>query len=74
MFTVESSNVKAIGYDLHSETLRVEFASGTYEYASVPAVLVPQVMFAESVGGALNSVIKNNGFAFTKIMPVEATK
>jgi len=34
---VRSSNIRAVGYDLASRTLEVEFQSrGVYQYSSVP--------------------------------------
>lgn len=54
-----SSNVKAIGYDPESKTLRVEFLSGgTYDYAGVPQSEFNALESAGSVGGYLAKNIK----------------
>lgn len=56
LIPVESSNIKAIGYDVDSKTLRVEFAprkDGTvarYDYAEVPVELFEGMKAAPSVG------------------------
>jgi KTSC domain-containing protein len=50
MQTVQSSNLKAIGYDSASETLAVEFANGVYHYAGIAPELFADFQAAESKG------------------------
>lgn len=45
---VSSSNIKSVGYD--GSTLEVEFSSGVYQYAGVPAETYTQLLAAESAG------------------------
>lgn len=48
---VESSMMKAIGYDESSKTLVIVFKSGkTYEYADVPAEVVQAFLASDSKG------------------------
>lgn len=51
MTPVESSNIKAVGYDEPSKTMHIQFKSGGhYRYSDVPADAVAQFMAAESKG------------------------
>ena len=60
-YPVASSNVGAIGYDSGSQTLEVEFHSGSvYQYYGVPDNLYEQIMQAPSKGIFLNMYIKNS--------------
>ncbi|WP_316178171.1 KTSC domain-containing protein [Bradyrhizobium sp. SZCCHNRI1009] len=57
---VASSNIRSLGYDAASETLEVEFISGSiYQYYNVSEALHEQLMQAPSKGQFLNSYIKN---------------
>ena len=57
---VASSNVKAIGYDSGTETLEVEFLSGSrYQYYGVPQQMHEKMTQAPSKGKFLNIYIKN---------------
>ena len=57
---VASTNVLSIGYDEPSQTLEIEFASGTiYQYYNVGADLYHQLMQAPSKGQILNTYLKN---------------
>lgn len=48
---VDSSNIKRIGYDSNSNTLRVEFKSNrTYDYSNVPENIFNELRNASSVG------------------------
>jgi len=60
MQEVESSTVKAIGYDETNKILRVEFKSSSiYDYKDVPADIFLQLKLAESAGKFLSAnVIK----------------
>ena len=57
---VASSNIRAIGYDMQTQTLEVEFLSGwVYQYYGVPEFLHQQIMQASSKGQFINHYIKN---------------
>lgn len=57
---VASSNIVAIGYDEHSQTLEVEFAGGAvYQYYNVAQPLYEQLMQASSKGQFLAYQIRN---------------
>lgn len=57
---VSSSNLLSIGYDSESETLEVEFKTGTvYQYYNVPDFMHERLMAADSVGKFFNAEIKN---------------
>lgn len=59
-YTVASSNVKSVGYDSQSQTLEVEFVSGTiYQYYGVPENIYEHMMKEESKGRFMNIYIKN---------------
>lgn len=63
---VESSNIRAIGYDESSLELWVEFDDdSTYIYEGVPSILHGEMMEAPSKGSYLNRVIKGN-YGFRK--------
>jgi hypothetical protein len=76
MDAVESSQIKAIGYDAASRTLAVEFikrgknvpagATSLYHYAEVPASEHADFMAAVSKGQHLDAHIKGK-FAYTRI-------
>lgn len=56
---VSSSNIRAIGYEASSQTLEVEFKSGSvYQYMGVPQNEYEALMNATSIGRHLNSNIK----------------
>jgi hypothetical protein len=57
---VASSTIAAIGYDDATETLEVEFTSGSiYQYYNVGRALYEQLIQAPSKGQFLNAYIKN---------------
>ena len=59
-YSVASSNIASIGYDAPSQTLEVEFLSGTiYQYFGVPENMYDELMQAGSKGRFLNTYIKN---------------
>lgn len=59
-YSVASSNIASIGYDEASQTLEIEFLSGTiYQYYNVPPNMYEQLMQAGSKGRFLNTYIKN---------------
>ncbi len=59
-YTVASSNIASIGYDSATETLEVEFLSGSiYQYYNVPENMYNQLRKASSKGRFLHIYIKN---------------
>ena len=68
MVNVVSSNLRAIGFDPTSQTMRVEFNNGSmWDYAGVSQETFNAVLNAESVGKAYNALIKGGGYAGTKV-------
>jgi len=56
---VSSSNIAAVGYDPKTQTLEVEFNSGSiYQYFDVPQTIYAAVISAESVGKFFIAQIK----------------
>ena len=59
-YSVASSNIAAVGYDPATETLEVEFLSGSvYQYYNVPQNMYDQLMKEGSKGRFLNIYIKS---------------
>lgn len=58
MQTVISSTIKAIGYDVKSKVLRVQFPNGVYDYSDIPEDIFKQFQQAESKGQYLKTFIK----------------
>ena len=59
MHEVESSNVKAIGYETSTNTLVVEYLSGLkYEYFNVPANVFDELLESVSKGKYMNQNMK----------------
>jgi len=57
---VESTTMRAIGYDRTEQVLEVEFQSGAvYQYLDVPAAIYKELIAAESKGQYLNSEIRD---------------
>lgn len=57
---VSSSNVASVGYDVATSTLEVEYLDGSvYQYFDVPQHEHNALMGSGSIGGYLNSNIKN---------------
>ena len=58
---VVSSNIRSVGYEANTETLEVEFASGSvYQYFDVPESEYEGLMNAASKGKYFNRNIKDN--------------
>jgi KTSC domain len=58
---VESSKVKAVGYDPEAREIYVRFLSGhTYVFAQADETLFEELRSADSVGGYFNRVVKPN--------------
>lgn len=56
---VDSSVISAIGYDVESQVLEVEFRSRrVYRYARVPPEAVEELLTAKSMGSYFNRRIK----------------
>ena len=59
-YSEASSNISSIGYDAGTETLEIEFLSGSiYQYYNVPQNMYDQLIQAGSKGRFLNTYIKN---------------
>jgi hypothetical protein len=58
-YEVNSSEFRSIGYDPPTSTLETEYRSGDiYRYFKVPAMLVLQMLQAESIGRFFNAHIR----------------
>lgn len=58
--SVVSSNVASLGYDPATETLEVEFLSGSiYQYYNVPEIMYDRMKRAQSKGEFLHMHVKN---------------
>lgn len=56
---VSSTNVASVGYDPDTQTLEIEFTSGTvYQYFDVPQTVYEALMASDSAGGFVNSQLK----------------
>jgi len=56
---VESSTLRAIGYDESLSLLRLEFCSrAVYDYFGVPAIVHEALLRAPSVGACFNEVVR----------------
>ena len=67
MVSVESSHIKAIGYDEATQVMRVEYTQASYEYSNVPKNIYEQIMNADSKGRALREAVSTNGFAYKRL-------
>jgi len=64
---VSSSNIASVGYDADSQTLEIEFASGSvYQYYNVGPDLYQQFLIAPSKGQFLSMYIRN-AYPFSKV-------
>ncbi len=64
---VQSSNLRAIGYDSATEILEVEFLDdAVYEYKNVPQVIYEQLMSAPSHGSYFSREISRS-YSYNKI-------
>lgn len=65
---VSSSNIVAVGYDAANLRLYVFFENNAwYRYLDVPPEVFTKMITAESVGRALQSLVKDAGFAFDQM-------
>ncbi|MGY8614973.1 KTSC domain-containing protein [Bacillus velezensis] len=60
LIPVNSSNLRAVGYEPQSEVLRIVFKSGTYDYFDVPKGVYDGLMSAPSKGRYHHAFIKNS--------------
>lgn len=59
--SVQSSNLKSIGYDAGTDTLETEFKNGDiYQYTRVPEHVYASLMSANSKGSYFARAIRNN--------------
>ncbi|WP_341702605.1 KTSC domain-containing protein [Ferrovibrio sp.] len=62
MQPIKSSNLKAVGYDAESKTLRVEFGSGgAFDYAGIDQKMFDKFLKADSQGKFFHAHIKGKG-------------
>lgn len=66
MFRVESSFIRAVGYEPKSETLKIEMSNGTYLYEGVPLWQFAGLLGSESKGRYFNDFISNT-YAFSRL-------
>ena len=60
---VDSSAIRAVGYDPNSQVLEIEYANGgVYDYYDVPPNLYQEFCEADSMGAFANIRIKPNFF------------
>lgn len=65
--SVESSNLRSVGYDEFLLVLEVEFKNGAvYRYYGVPAEVHDELINAESVGKYFNANVKSK-YNFLKV-------
>lgn len=67
MVSVESSHIKAIGYDEATKKMRVEYTQASYEYSDVAKEVYEQIMKADSKGRALREAISTNNLAYKRL-------
>ncbi len=68
MVPVSSSNLKSVGYDAASSTLRIAFLnSGIYEYFGVPSSVHAGLMSANSHGSYFDTYIKKGPYRYRKV-------
>lgn len=61
LIPVSSSSIAGVGYDPHTETLRLKFQNGSvYEYNGAPPIEYAEFMKAPSFGSYFNRNIRNN--------------
>ncbi|MET3508569.1 KTSC domain-containing protein [Halalkalibacter oceani] len=60
MVPVSSSNLNSVGYDENTQTLRIDFHNGTYDYYNVPRSVYDGLLNASSKGQFHHNYIKND--------------
>lgn len=71
-YSVSSSTIERVAYDPQTSSLYIKFRSGDarYRYKDVPAYVVTQLLFADSIGKHFQTNIKGE-FEFDKLGPSE---
>tara|TARA_Y100001949_G_scaffold128033_1_gene109551 strand:- start:37811 stop:38026 length:216 start_codon:yes stop_codon:yes gene_type:complete len=65
---VNSSSLRALGYDPDQQALEVEFHNGSqYRYEHVPAEAVQALLEADSLGRYFNQVFKAQQYPYRRI-------
>lgn len=64
--TVQSSNIKSVGYDDSTKSLFVNYNSGTYKYDNVDKKVYEDLLSSSSKGRFLNENIKGQ-YTYSKI-------
>ncbi|EWC39683.1 KTSC domain-containing protein [Pseudomonas stutzeri] len=65
---VNSSSLRALGYDPGRQVLEVEFSSGAlYRYEQVPAAAVQALLEADSLGRHFNQVFKPQHYRYRRL-------
>lgn len=68
MIAVDSSMIRAVGYDEETRCLYVEFNNrDMYKYSEVELRIFNSMMTAESIGKYFDANIKKKDYKFTKI-------
>lgn len=68
MYSVNSSNIEAIGYDAESATLRIQYLrGGTYDFQGVPLEVYNDFFNAPSKGTYFNEYIKKGGYPYSRL-------
>ena len=66
--SVESSQLRSVGYEPTAQILEVEFSKGSiYQYVDVPIGVYEELIGAESVGKAFSKLVKSQGYVFKKL-------
>ena len=60
MVPVTSSNLVSVGYEPLTQTLRIKFHNGLYDYFGVPSSIHQGLLSASSKGQYHHQYIKNN--------------
>lgn len=69
---VVSAAMTAVKFDREAGRLVVQFGDAFYEYDGVPGDIVLDFIFADSIGGAFDTLVKRGGFNFRKIPSAQA--
>ncbi len=65
---VNSSSLRALGYDPEQQVLEVEFSSGAlYRYKAVPPEAVQALLDADSLGRHFNQVFKPQHYRYRRV-------
>ena len=65
---VNSSSLRALGYDPEQQVLEVEFSSGAlYRYEAVPPEAVQALLDADSLGRHFNQVFKPQHYRYRRL-------